>query len=310
MLCELVPGGIAQEITAPRATQFLEQIELSGAVAVARRELAAEFIEDLRRIDAQMRDTKKRLMAAVTASATTVTEVFGVGPVIAATVIGYVADASRFPSRDAFAAYNGTAPVEVSSGDRKICRLSRRGNRRLSHAIHMAAVTQIRHRHSDGRAYYEKKMAEGKTRKEALRSLKRQISDAIYSRLQADARRAAAAARPRGPGGQPGNDSVASAAGSHPEHRLFGQATPEPSTTIRPPAGLTPRPAPAPKKTRKGSCAGDLHIADNRPHMPHAALPRRTRASWLPSSGRQVWLPGRPGAGGSSAGSGWRSCWW
>jgi transposase len=54
-------------------------------------------------------------------------------------------------------ARNGTAPVEVSSGKRKIYRLSRRGNRRLNHAIHMAAVTQIRYRHSQGRAYYDKK---------------------------------------------------------------------------------------------------------------------------------------------------------
>ena len=172
---------------------------------------------------------------AVRASGTTLTEVFGVGPVIAATMIGYVADASRFPSRDHFAAYNGTAPIEVSSGNRKIYRLSRRGNRRLNHAVHMAAVTQIRYRHSDGRAYYDRKLAEGKTPKEALRCLKRRVSDAIYARLQADARRAAAFARTRGPGGQPGNDSVASAAGSHPENRLFGQATPEPATTLRPP---------------------------------------------------------------------------
>ncbi len=89
---------------------------------------------------------KKRLTAAVRASGTTVTEIFGVGPVIAATLIGYVADASRFPSRDRFAAYNGTAPIEVSSGDRKIYRLSRRGNRPLNHVIHMAAVTQARRR--------------------------------------------------------------------------------------------------------------------------------------------------------------------
>ena len=105
---------------------------------------------------------------------------------------------SRFPSRDHFAAYNGTAPVEVSSGGRKIYRLSLRGNRRLNHAIHMAAVTQIRYQHSEGRAYYDKKIAEGKTPKEALRALKRQVSDAIYARLQADARRAAAASQ--GPG--------------------------------------------------------------------------------------------------------------
>jgi transposase len=254
VLCELIPGGISKEITAAQAANVLKGIEPSGAVALARCELAAEFTSDLRRIDAQMRDTKKRLTVAVRASGTTLTEVFGVGPVIAATMIGYVADAFRFPSRDHFAAYNGTAPIEVSSGNRKIYRLSRRGNRRLNHAVHMAAVTQIRHRHSDGRAYYDRKLAEGKTPKEALRCLKRRVSDAIYARLQADARRAAIFARTAGPGGQPGNDSVASAAGSHPENQLFGQATPEPATTLRRPDGHPrTRPAPAAKKTRKGS---------------------------------------------------------
>ena len=109
---------------------------------------------------------------------------------MAATVIGEVRDVSRFPGRDHFAAYNGTAPIEVSSGRRKIYRLSRRGNRRLNHAIHMAAVTQIRYRHSEGRTYYERKLAEGKTPKEALRALKRRLSDTIYARLQADARQA------------------------------------------------------------------------------------------------------------------------
>ncbi len=99
----------------------------------------------------------------------------------------------------------------------------------------MAAITQIRHKHSQGRAYYEKKLAEGKTHKEALRALKRRISDAIYAALVADARQAAAAG-PKGPGGQPGNRSVARAAGSHPARRLFGPATPGPATTIRPSA--------------------------------------------------------------------------
>ena len=124
----------------------------------------------------------------MTASKTTLTEVFGVGPIVAATVIGDVGDVSRFPSRDHFAAYNGTAPIEVSSGGRrKVFRLSRRGNRRLNHAIHMAAVTQIRHRHSEGRAYYDRKLAEGHSGKEAIRALKRRISDAIYARLRHDA---------------------------------------------------------------------------------------------------------------------------
>ena len=93
---------------------------------------------------------------------------------------------SRFPGRDHFAAYNGTAPVEVSSGQRKIYRLSRRGNRRLNHAIHMAAVTQIRNRHSHGRAYFDRKLAEGKTPKEALRCLKRRLSDLVYYQFIAD----------------------------------------------------------------------------------------------------------------------------
>jgi transposase len=255
VLCELVPGGISKEITAAKAAHVLEATKPSGAVEVARCELAAEFLEDLRRIDAQMCDTKKRLAVAVRASGTTVTEIFGVGPVVAATVIGDVIDVSRFPGRDHFAAYNGTAPVEVSSGNRKIYRLSRRGNRRLNHVIHMAAVTQIRHRHSDGRAYYDRKLAEGKTHKEALRSLKRRISDAIFARLQADARQGTAASSVKGPGGQTGNDSVASAAGSHPAHRLFGQATPGPGSkpTTPPNRRSHDRPAPAPKKTRKGS---------------------------------------------------------
>jgi transposase len=255
VLCELVPGGIPGEITAGHAAQVLESAVPSGAVEMARCELAAEFPGDLRRIDSQMRGTKKRLETAVRASGTTTTEIFGVGPVIAAIVIGCVTDVSRFASRDHFAAYNGTAPIEVSSGNRKIHRLSRRGNRRLNHAIHMAAVTQIRYRHSDGRAYYDRKLAEGKTHKEALRSLKRRVSDAIFARLQADARRAVTAATDKGPGGQPGNDSVASAAGLHPGHRLFGQATPGPESTLRPPTARKRTVAPRrnSKNTRRTS---------------------------------------------------------
>jgi transposase len=230
VLCDLVPGGLPKEMSAARAAIMLEHLTPSGAVAAARAELAAEFLADLRNVDAQLRQASKKLAAAVKASGTSLTDIFGVGPVTAGTVIGDVADVSRFPGRDHFAAYNGTAPVEVSSGNRTVRRLSLRGNRRINHAIHMAAITQIRHRHSKGRSYYEKKLAEGKTRKEALRSLKRQISDAIFARLQADARNAAA--RAKGPGGQPGNDSASSAASSHPARRLFGQATPGPATTI------------------------------------------------------------------------------
>jgi hypothetical protein len=213
-------------------------------VEAARWELAAEFTGDLRGIDTAIRETRKKLTTAVRAAGTSLTGLFGVGPVIAAAVIGDVRTVTRFPNRDHFAAYHGTAPIEVSSGGRKTYRLSRRGNRRLNHALHMAAVTQIRYRHSQGRAYYDKKLAEGKTGKEALRCLKRQISDAIYACLQAGARRAAAGAK--SPGGQRGNDSLASATGSHPQHRLFGQATPGPATHPTIPAAAAEDPVPAP----------------------------------------------------------------
>jgi len=229
VLCDLVPGGIRREISAGKAARILGQVTASGPAATARCELAAEFLADLRRLDAQLREANKKLAAAVRVSGTSLTGLFGVGPVIAGTVIGDVRQVFRFPDRDHFASWNGTAPVEVSCGDRKkVYRLSLRGNRRVNHAIHMAAISQIRHKRSDGRAFYDKKVAEGKTHKEALRALKRRISDAIYAALVADARQAAAATGPEGPGGQPGNHSVARAAGSHPEHRLFGQATPGP----------------------------------------------------------------------------------
>jgi transposase IS116/IS110/IS902 family protein len=111
-------------------------------------------------------------------------------------VTGDVRDVSRSGGRDRFAACNGTAPTGVSSGKRKAHRLSRRGNRRINHAVHMAAVTQIRYPHSGGRACYDKKLAEGKTPKEALRALKRQVSDAICKHLKTDSARIAASGAP------------------------------------------------------------------------------------------------------------------
>ncbi len=247
MLCDLIPGGTSKAITAGHAARVLDAIEPSGAVGLARHQLAAEFPGDLRRTGTQLSLwVRNKLSIAVRAPGTTLTQIYGTGPVIAAIVPGCAAEVARFTSRDQFAARNGTAPIEVSSGSRKIHRLSRRGNRRLNHAIYMAAVTQIRYRGTAGRAYYDRKIAEGKTRKEALRALKRRISDAIFAHLKADASRTAPAVA-AGPGGQPGNDSVASAADSHPEHRLFGQATPEPATTLRPrrdsqPANTSARP--------------------------------------------------------------------
>jgi transposase len=140
VLCDLVPGGVSKPIYASHAARILQQITPPDAVAAARCELAAAFLEDLRRIDAQIRETRKKLAVAVQAAGTSLTGLFGVGPVIAAAVIGDIRDVSRFPSRDHFAAYDGTAPIEVSSGPRKIHRLSRRGN----------PAAQPRHPHGRG----------------------------------------------------------------------------------------------------------------------------------------------------------------
>ena len=104
-------------------------------------------------------------------------------------VIGHTGDVRRFRSSDHYASYNGTAPIEVSSGGRVVHRLSRRGNRQLNHAIHIAAITQIRNPGSVGRLFFERKVAEGKTKKEAVRALKRRISDAVYRQLLLDAAR-------------------------------------------------------------------------------------------------------------------------
>lgn len=213
VLCELVPGGFGKEITAGKATAVLADITPLGATHTARLELAHELLDELRTVDEQRRVTKNRIARIVTASNTSVTDIYGVGPIIAATVLGYVGDIHRFPDRDRFAAYNGTAPIDVSSGGNNVQRLSRRGNRQLNHAIHMAAVTQIRFPQTVGRSYYDRKVAGGMKHKAALRALKRRISDAIYAHLINDARHR----HVQDPGGQTGNDFASSAAGSHPE---------------------------------------------------------------------------------------------
>jgi transposase len=189
---ELVPGGIDKEVVVNQARSLLEEIEPDDVAAVERHRQAVELIGEVDHVDVVMRDSRARISAAVTASGTTVTEIFGVGPIVACMLIGYSGDPTRFTTASRFAAYTGTAPVEFSSGGRVTHRLSRRGNRRLNHALHIAAITQIRHRHSPGRGYYDRKLAEGKTPREAIRALKRRLSDVVWRHLIADAQRVAA----------------------------------------------------------------------------------------------------------------------
>ncbi len=188
VLAELVPGGMGQELVVSRARSLLDEHPPAGMVAVERHALAVEMLDELDRLNTQRRALRKRIGVAVAASGTTLTEIFGIGDVGAAVIIGQVGDVARFATADRFAAYNGTAPIEWSSANpkRPIHRLSRRGNRTLNH---VAAVTQIRHRHSPGRAFYDRKRSEGMTSRAAIRALKRRISDSIYRHLDADAAR-------------------------------------------------------------------------------------------------------------------------
>jgi transposase len=190
LVAELVPGGIAKEVVVTQARSLLDKIQPADVAAAERHRQALELVDDIDHLDAVLRDSRVRITAAVRASGTTLTEIFGVGPIVAAMLIGFTGDPMRFTTASRYAAYTGTAPIEFSSGGRITHRLSRRGNRRLNHALHCAAITQIRHSHSPGRSYYERKLAEGHTPREAIRSLKRRLSDVVWRQLVADAERA------------------------------------------------------------------------------------------------------------------------
>ena len=188
LLVDLAPGGIAKEINASDVDTFLARVTPEAPVEQIRYDLAVELLAEIRALDAQLKASHRRIRTAIAASGTTVTDLFGVGPVIAAMLIGYTGDIGRFRNRDHYAAYNGTAPVEFSSAGRTVHRVSKRGNRQLNHALHMAAISQLRHPDSAGRAYVDRRVAEGKTKREAIRALKRHLSNAVYRHLLADAR--------------------------------------------------------------------------------------------------------------------------
>jgi transposase len=193
LLRDLVPGGVARTLSADRATRILRGIRPKGASTRLRRRLASEVLRDVRTLDRKIADLNGRIEAEVEDSGTTLTEIFGIGPILAARIIGTVGDVARFPTKAHFASYSGTAPLETSSGEVVRHRLSLAGNRHLNYALHMVAVCQAR---SDARGgtYYRKKIAEGKSRKEALRCLKRRVCDAVFRCLLEDSQAASRSA--------------------------------------------------------------------------------------------------------------------
>ena len=188
LLAELAAGGLSSEMTVNKANSLLENVEGTDEVTRQRIMIATELVDDIARFETQMRASKKRIATAVSASGTSLCDIRGIGPIGAAIILSSVGDIGRFPTAGHFASYNATAPIDASSGNHKRHRLNPRGNRKLNHALHIAAVSQLRYP-SQGRDYYQKKLAEGKTSKEAIRALKRRISNVVYRRLQADTRR-------------------------------------------------------------------------------------------------------------------------
>ena len=188
LLCE----PVGKQLSTDGAAQLLRRARPKHPAGRVRRHLASELVRDVRALDRRIAELDERIGVEVEASGTTLTEIFGVGPILAAKIVGIVGDVSRFPSKAHFASYAGVAPIEASSGEVVRHRLSLAGNRRLNQVMHMIAVCQAR---SDprGGAYHRKKLAEGKSRKEAMRCLKRRVSDAVYGALVADSGRASLA---------------------------------------------------------------------------------------------------------------------
>jgi transposase len=228
----LIPGGAKRGLSTTRAKTMLASVRPRDEVGKLRKSLVADQITDLAAIDKRLADITKQIKVAVKAAPTTLPELRGVGPVITAIVVGEVRDVARFVDADHFAAYNGTAPTTWgSAGEAPPC-VNRGGNRTLNHAIHMAAVTQLRNP-GPGRDYYQRKIASGKKPKAALRCLKRRISDAIYRRLAADAR-----AGKRDPGGHMGATTKISAV----------NPTPTVDSSIKPQPGSPTHATPAAAK--------------------------------------------------------------
>ena len=228
LLAELLPGQAKKDITTGQAKAMLATVRPRDIAGKTRRRIAAEELAELIAVEAKMKKATAELKAIVLARGSHLMDLHGVGPVVAARTLADVGDVTRFADRNRFASWTGTAPLDASSGEQNRHRLSRAGNRRMNHMIHIAAISQIR-LDTDGRAYYQRKRAEGKKPLEALRCLKRRISDAIFRQLLEDAH----ADVGTGPGGHRGATQESSAAGSHP-HTGTSDQPKEGKTRVRP----------------------------------------------------------------------------
>ena len=206
LLAELLPGQAKRDITTGQARAMLASVRPRDVAGKTRRRIAAEELTELIAVETKIKKATAELKDMVLARQSRLMEIHGVGAVVAARILADVGDVTRFVDRNRFASWTGTAPLDASSGEQNRHRLSRAGNRRVNHMIHIAAVSQLR-LDTEGRTYYRRKRAAGKKPKEALRCLKRRISDAIYKQLVADAVRVGGA----DPGGHCGASQESSA---------------------------------------------------------------------------------------------------
>ena len=234
LLLELIPGGAKKDLSAAQAKALLAKVRPRDVVGKTRRRVAAELVADLERIYARKKEANKELTELVRATGTTLLDLHGIGPTGAARLLVEVGDITRFPNKAHFASWNGTAPLDASSGDQVRHRLSRKGNRQINRVLHTMARVQLRNP-TEGRAYYDRKKADGKAPMEAMRCVKRRLSDIVFQTMLNDAVRTTAAptaTRTRtGPGGQRGNDSDSSAAGSQPHTNSSDKPLPGPART-------------------------------------------------------------------------------
>ncbi|MEU7906390.1 IS110 family transposase [Actinoplanes sp. NPDC049118] len=231
LLLELVPGGAKKFLSTQQARALLNTVRPRDVVGKTRRWLASELIHELAVIDKKIKIADAELTELVKTTGSTLQDLTGIGPSGSARLLGDIGDISRFASRGHFASWNGTAPIDASSGDQNRHRLSRAGNRRINRVLHIMAVVQLR-RDTEGRRYYRRKLAAGKTPMEAMRALKRRLSDIVYRRMVADAKHLGT-----GPGGHVGATLQSSAADPNPmadtsEKSLPGPAEPHPRTLL------------------------------------------------------------------------------
>src|SRR6185437_14854125 len=229
LLLELFPGGAKQFLSARQARAMLATIRPRDLPGKTRRRLAAELIGELEAIDKKIKAIKKELTALVIARGSTLLELHGIGPSSAARLLADAGDIHRFADRDKFASWNGTEPLDASSGNQERHRLSRAGNRRINRALHIMAVVQLRNQ-TQGRAYYHARKASGMPSMMAMRALKRRLSNVVFARMLADQQRREEA----GPCGQPRTTTDSSVTDLTPDIGSSEKPHPGPATHLRP----------------------------------------------------------------------------